>query len=750
MRDAGVKVRRGGISVVALAALLLALGAGASLAAAPPASTGYEVGAATVNIDPSYPVYMGGYGGGPAGGTLARHVDPLTGRAESFSVRAIAIATAHGIVELERVDSQGYFAGYQEGPYGISDVRQFAARWLRAHGYGSASEADIIVSALHEHAAPTIQGIWGPPQHQLPYLRQVALASERALIEAAERLRPATVTWGSVDAPWLDSTNIANANANEGWPNDGSLLALWARDAHTGQTIATYVTEPAYPNIVYGPGDLACPQGVSAALLSTDFPSYVQDYLQRRLGGIALDASGTLGDQPGPMQGDSQPSSDLPPVSVDGHSCRQTVGFDDEIHMGEILGNLVMQALSQQRSLGAARVAGAEQYILTPVYNPVLLALNNVASADGGTPWTELGDPESDPIDRSTQPPYEVGDLIGTWVTGLRLGDVLILSQPGEFFPSIHQAWDRSIHGAAGVFVVGMGQDQLGYDFPAYAYPFTYYSADQNLFNPSLTLGDQVVTAGELDARALGFAASLTSTAEQTALNNQYLRVLKPGIQWMPFTQSGDLDPASGSFAPVLEAWATSPRFDLTTACNPPVAPSLPNCPVQHTTIGPVHWSFGDGSTYVSGNGSEHEQSYFTHAFCRPGRYTVTATATDSKGQSDTFSLPVVINPPLVLSVVERHRRLYLRASGGDGRYLYTQWLGGDGVRSWSESTLAPQRGTVTVSVLDGTGTQAIERLVLVGGRVRSERGGYADAAGTELADGPASNSCADGERSQG
>ena len=35
-------------------------------------------------------------------------------------------------------------------------------------------------------------------------------------------------------------------------------------------------------------------------------------------------------------------------------------------------------------------------------------------------------------------------------------------------------------HGREGVFVVGMGQDQLGYDFPAYAYPFTYYSADQN------------------------------------------------------------------------------------------------------------------------------------------------------------------------------------------------------------------------------------------------------------------------------
>jgi len=622
------------------------------------------------------------------------------------------------VVELERADSQGWFAGYQEGPYGISDVRQVAAAYLRTHGDPTAGEADIILSTLHEHASPTIQGIWGPPQMQEAYLKQMAAASETALEQAYQRMRPATLSWGSIDAPWLDSTNIANANANEGWPNDGSLLALWARDARTGQTIATYVSEPAYPNIVYGPGDLKCPSGVSAAVLSTDFPTYAQNYIEQRLGGTALVASGTLGDQPGPMQGDGEVSRDLPPVTINGHPCKQTVGFVDAIHMGGILGNLVSEALAHGHSVTTPLVAGAEQYILTPVYNPILLALNNVAPVDGGSPWDELGNPGAHPIDRSTAAPFEVGSLIGTWVTGLRIGNIVILSEPGEFFPSIHQAWSQGIHGAAGVFVVGMGQDQLGYDFPAYAYPFTYYSADQNLFNPSLTLGDQVVTAGEQDAQTLGFGADFTTTAEQTALDNQYARAAQPGIQFLPFAQSGDIDPRTGAFTGVLEGFATPPRFNRTTPCNAPVVPSLPSCPVSAPTIGPIHWSFGDRTQYVGGNGSADENSYFHHDFCAPGRYQVVASATDSNGNSDRFSLPITVYPALRATIVQRRHRLTARVRGGDGVVLYMHWV----IRShsyWTSSVPSPRGAPVKLTVVDGTGTPAVARGTIRHGALR-------------------------------
>ena len=700
--------------------VLLGCTLSASSASASPAR--FLVGASTVTINPTYPVYMGGYSGGPQGGTLTRHVDPLTGRPENFTVRAIAISAGGHTVELERVDSQGWFAGYQEGPYGISDVRQAAAQYLRQHGDPGAGEADIIVSTLHEHASPTIMGVWAPPQYQLPYLKQVAAAATQALEQAYAARQPATLSWGQVNVPWLDSTNLANANANEGWPNDGSLLALWARNAVTGRTIATYVSEPAYPNIVYGPGDLKCPSGVKdPAVLSTDFPSYVQNYLESRLGGISLVASGTLGDQPGPMQGDSQPTTDLPPVTIDGQQCQQTVGFVDAIHMGELLGNLTARALAFGHPFRQAAVAGSERYILSPVYNPLLLALNNGAPMDNGSPWAELGNPGAYPIDRATAPPYEAGNSMGTWVTGLRIGGILILSEPGEFFPSVHQAWNQSIHGANGVFVVGMGQDQLGYDFPAYAYPFTWYSADQNLYNPSLTLGDQVTTAGEQVAQSLGFQANLTTTAEETALNNRYADAAQSGIQFMPFQQTGDLGVPGATFDEVFEGWATPPRFNETTPCSPPVVPNPPTCPSKPPTIGPIHWHF-DNTTYVSGNAAQQQQSYFQHSFCSAGVHRVRATATDSNGHRHTFTLPVHVFAPLRPWIVLTHRQLQARISGGDQIPLYLQWTTPAG-ESWTATAHAPLNGPVSLRMVDGTGTQAQVQGTMVNGRLTGVHG---------------------------
>jgi len=708
-----------------LTVVLAALGivAGATVAVAAPATVArpsagparFRVGVATVNIDPTYPVYMGGYGGGPAGGTLARHVDPLTGRTEHFTVRAMAIGNGHSVVELARVDSQGWFAGYQEGPYGISNVRQAVARFLAGHGAPGATEADIIVSTLHEHAAPTIMGIWGPPSHALPYLESVAAATTRALEQAWTNARPATLAWGSVDASFLTTTGIANANANEGWPVDGALLALWARDAATGTTIGTYVIQPGYPNIVYGPGDIACPNGTSAALLSTDFPSYTANWIESRLGGTALIADGTLGDSPGPMQVDNAPSRDLPNVAVTSNgktvSCKQTIGFDDAIHMGAVEGQLVMTALGHAHAITNGTVAAAEQYVVTPGYNPELLALDDVAPLDGGQVWSKAGGNSlAYPIDRSAWAPYGYAGTagIGTWVTGLRIGGLLLLSEPGEFFPSIHQAWDSSITGADGVFAIGMGQDQLGYDYPVYAYPFTYYSADENTFNPSLTLGDQVVTAGQQDAAALGFGANYTVTAEATARNDDFARVFKPGVQIIPFPQAGDLGTgAGGSFDPLLQGFESQQRFSAASACNPPVLPSVSPCPLGPSpTMGPYHWNFGDGTAAVT---PANNLNYFPHRYARPGVYQVTVTATQSDGQVATARLPITVFPALRVSVVTAHGRETARVQGGSGSVLLIEWVLPDHDVVTGASVPAGLHPLYCV-VTDSTGTQATAR----------------------------------------
>src|SRR5881409_374177 len=71
----------------------------------------FQVGTAVEDITPKTPQYLGGFGQ-MATPTAVDH-DPL-------QVRAFAVAQPdHGkLVEFAIVDSQGYFSGYQEGPYG--------------------------------------------------------------------------------------------------------------------------------------------------------------------------------------------------------------------------------------------------------------------------------------------------------------------------------------------------------------------------------------------------------------------------------------------------------------------------------------------------------------------------------------------------------------------------------------------------------------------------------------------------------
>ncbi|MHB2024937.1 MAG: PKD domain-containing protein, partial [Mycobacteriales bacterium] len=315
---------------------------------------------------------------------------------------------------------------------------------------------------------------------------------------------------------------------------------------------------------------------------------------------------------------------------------------------------------------------------------------------------------------------YQVGGALGTWVTGLRIGHLLLLSEPGEFYPSIHQAWNRSIRGAAGVFVIGMAQDQLGYVYPMYSFPSALYSADEQIFNPSLTLGDQVVTAGEQVARRLGFRASLTTTAEATALNNDYLQATRPGVQFLPFPRTGDLSPTTGTFTTLLEGISSNPRFSPATVCHPPLGlPGLPTCPsaIPQPAMGPYSWNFGDGTTGTSPPGTPQADPWFAHTYSAPGRYLVTARASDGQGASAEMSLALHVYPALAVAIA-RHGGTYdARVSGGSGHVLVYRWSLPDGASAWGPQIPAPSvPGTLTLTVTDSTGTMSTATTTAGGG----------------------------------
>ena len=514
------------------------------------------------------------------------------------------------------------------------------------------------MSSEHEHASPTVIGIWGPASHQLAYLKQVAAMLTRTLERAYASVRPATITSGQGDAPWVADRVIPEGNAFEGWPRDGSIGTLWARDARTGQTIATYATEPGYPNIVYGPGDMIAKNGTQAAVLSSDFPNYADAYIEQRLGGVAIVTDGTLGNQTGPLQTDDVASPDLPPQD----GMRQTRAFDDVIHMGELIGNLVIGSLAHGSTIAKPTLGAAEQYIETPVDNAALIGITAADEVDGEQLMGTVTGGQLYPADRSFLPPYGAGGELSTWVTGFRVGDLLFLTMPGEFFPEIHAAWDQNIHGTAGDFVIGAAQDFLGYEYPAYAFPFTLEGSDEHIFNPSVTLGDQVVAAGEQDAQQLGFQAELTPSEEVSALQNDYLRAFKPGVQVLAFPAQGDLAADGGGFTPTIEGVSQAARVSATGAC---VADTLLPCPLPPAPMGGFQWKFGDGSSATTAP-QVFARAWFSpfirHTYRAPGTYSLTVTAADQNGQTDTMTLPIRVYPALRVRIVRR--RLHAGRAG--------------------------------------------------------------------------------------
>jgi hypothetical protein len=699
-------------------ALLAGLGPAALAANAPRAASTapaiFRVGAAVEDIDPSYPVYLGGYGAGPAGGTIERHVDPETGRPEELTVRAISIQAGARVVELASVDSQGWFAAYQEGPYGISDVRAEVAAWLRSHGVPSATPDDIVVSSLHEHAVPSVYGIYSPPAHNRRYLEVLAVQTARALEEAYAVAEPATLSYGTVDAPWLGGGDVAEANELEGWQRDGTLLALWARNARTGATIATYVNEPAYPNIVYGPADLVGGAG-RITLISGDFPGYAEQQIQQRVGGVAILASSSLANQASPLQADIAPSYDLP--RVDG--LLQTRAFDDIMQMGSVVANLTFAALAASRPISQAVVAGAGTEVLTPVVNPALVALQYGDDVEQGALWDSTVGALTGiyPDDRSTLPPYVYGgDLLGTFVTELRIGGLALVSEPGEFYGSLHAALSSGISAPDGVYAIGAAQDFLGYEYPADVTPFTLEGGDELIYGPSPILGDQVVTAGEELARQVGFVGRVTSTAELSVLDEDFGRIADTGVWMLPGAVSGDLSSSRGPLGVRLEAAATPPR--PTMVCDNPALLFTPgDCSVPDPAITEFRWHFGDGTSLVTSTAGKARATlspFVDHLFDRPGIYVVSVGAT-SFGSSDMASIPVTVYPALSVSIVRRGAEVFAKVRGGDGHYLVERWSLPGGLLSYGPVARVELPGTVSLSVVDGTGSESTASTTFVG-----------------------------------
>ena len=113
---------------------------------------------------------------------------------------------------------------------------------------------------------------------------------------------------------------------------------------------------------------------------------------------------------------------------------------------------------------------------------------------------------------RATIPPWATGNVIGTFASAHRIGDVLLTAAPGEAYPDIRFGLSRSVSGYSRVFTFGLANDQLGYLIaPTTEYPWISASQpgnDNAFFNVSPSYGDHLLCSHTAAATALGFTAT--------------------------------------------------------------------------------------------------------------------------------------------------------------------------------------------------------------------------------------------------
>jgi hypothetical protein len=566
------------------AALLLALVAPGIPRGQAVDSPDFLAGAAVKPIDPvdqTMATHLGGYG------TCSQCPTTNVHPGDSLSARAVAVRLGQKVVAVATVDAEGWFAGYKqetvENPLGIVALRKELAATLSQEGF-DVEPGDFLVGSTHCHDCPTLVGIWGKTNDV--YLRYVYTQTRDAILAAVRSAVPATLAWATADAGWMNAVSLAEGNANEGWPIDKQLTTLQAKAKDGGDTVFTYATMPMHENIV---------KGSSLNEMSSGYFGEASRWLEARFGGVGFVQPGTLGDQTSALQGDS-------PATV----------FDTIARAGALVGSLIEDALTNRsHPVTTELLDGMEQYVVVPATNPALVGasysdeVGAAAGIDGG-------------IDRSVSPPFLVGTGIGVWFGALRIGDVVLASEPGEAFPHVSEGIRNRFGGAAVVFTPAQMLDQLGYYYDPHAFPFTpVYSADHHIFNISLLLAEvNVQTAGLLAAR-LGFDPR-PGVADWTG--NDLSRMAHAGVQVMVFPNPLST-PSAGELSMPFAVLTDSSRLHEGDFVGGTPLTGMGLDPAKSAVT--VDWGDGSEPTVTPGDTTNF---YGFHTFPAPGRYDVVAT----------------------------------------------------------------------------------------------------------------------------
>ena len=412
-------------------------------------------------------IMLGGGDGGPREPTAV--LDELW-------ARTIVVQSGTKTVSLTSVDNEGVF----------KEIWDQVRAKVRADGVRNVDT--MLFSSTHDESAPDTIGISGPDPFTSGvdpfYVQFLVDRTAQSIEQAASALQPATLRYGMVHP-----NNLVTCWSSYPFVADESIGALQARSVSNGKVIFTLANYGIHAE------ELGFSSSSQDALhLSSDWPGFARSALEARYGGMAMTLAGAVGSVEMPQVYPSARSFE--PVGVyssfGNGGCRTTYVTDSTAvpygytlstkARGEQVARWTEFALGHGADSQSGGVDVATKKFFVPLDNALFALGSEIGVIAGKTAYLDGAVVPRGPTGAEIGGP---GNEFQTEVFWLRIGDGGFASAPGELFPYTYirsfagpddeavpdptwspPPWIMARMNTRWRFVVGLGDDMIGYIFP--------------------------------------------------------------------------------------------------------------------------------------------------------------------------------------------------------------------------------------------------------------------------------------------
>ncbi|MFN3484476.1 MAG: hypothetical protein ACK44W_03210 [Planctomycetota bacterium] len=308
-------------------------------------------------------------------------------------------------------------------------------RRLRAR-LGDAGDTAILC-ATHVHSGPDTSGLWGPLPGlsgvSEPYLGRLEEAVADVVGRARAGRRPARLRAVSARVEGVVKDIRPPAVKNE------TAAAILAEDV-SGHPLAVVASFAMHPEAL----------GAKNRFITSDYPHFLREALERDFpGAVAVFTAADLGGMQTP-------------------DVREAT-WEEARRVGEAVAGRVTEALREAPTVPVPELRFRRREVRFAVENRRFLAAFKAGV-----------------FGREAEPLMEERE--GRWtvlseVAALRLGEILLVTVPGEAFPEVGREVFAPV-GARHKMLVGLGQDEVGYILPKADF-------DPNRYEESMSLGPE-------------------------------------------------------------------------------------------------------------------------------------------------------------------------------------------------------------------------------------------------------------------